>query len=156
MNSLAGCQSSLVSCQTPPTQQPCKEPSNKAIAAWAQDDMNMNMHKMAFISDMTVENWHFCRSTESRDEEAELAGEGRRLSRKGRRSSEPVAVRMTASMMSPSTASVSELCPLLNRARDLRVLDVGPSRRPNRREGKLSKVYPQYYQYIPCTNWSYK
>ena len=60
-----------------------------------------------------------------------MAGEGRRLSRSGRRSMDAVAVRMTASMKSPSTASVSELCPpLLNRARDRSVLDIGPSRRP--------------------------
>jgi len=85
----------------------------------------------ALVSRPTVQHWHFCRSTESREEEeAELAGEGRRLSRSGRRSIEAVAVRMTASMMSPSTASVSELWPpLLNLARDRRVLDVGPSRR---------------------------
>ena len=78
----------------------------------------------------TEDNWHFWRSTESR-EEAELAGDGRRLSRKGRRSREAVAVRITASMISPSTPSVSELCPpLLNRASERRVLDDGPSRRP--------------------------
>jgi len=81
-----------------------------------------------------------------------LAGEGRRLSRRGRRSIDAVAVRMTASMMSPSTASVSELCPpLLNRARDLSVLDIGPSRRPGSTAHDLDRLTRSLDVFIKST-----